>query len=40
VVGLTARIRVERVGCESSKLRVMDGYLIGIVGGRKSSEDE
>jgi hypothetical protein len=40
VVRLTARIRVKRVGCESSKLRVMDDYFIGIVGGRKSSKDE
>ena len=36
----TARIRAERMRWESSKLRVMDGYFIGIAGGRKSSEDE
>jgi hypothetical protein len=36
----TARIRVKRVGYESSKLRAMDGYFIGIVGGMKNSEDE
>jgi hypothetical protein len=40
VVRLLARIRVKRVGCESSKLRVIDGYFIGIVGGRESSKDE
>jgi len=40
VVRLTAGIRVKRVDRESSRLRVIDGYFIGIFGGRKSNEDE
>lgn len=34
------RIGVERGCCESSKLRIVDGYLIGIVRGRRSEDDE